>query len=99
MSDICKSAADAKRRPSSIILSIKAASTWLGSLYGSGKKLSRIVPAGTSTSRHSPGAIGVSSPLTRIPRALKPPGRFDSVPASTNCLIREVPDLAKAPIR
>ena len=49
--------------------------------------------------RHSPGEIGVSSPLIRIPRALNPPGKLLSVPASTSCLIREVPDLANAPIR
>ena len=46
--------------------------------------LSLIVPDGTSTSRNSAGAIGVSSPLIRKPRDLKPPGKFDNVPASTN---------------
>ena len=56
--------------------------------------LSRITPDGTSTSLNSPGAIGVSSPLTRNPRVLKPPGKFASEPASTNWRIREVPDLA-----
>jgi hypothetical protein len=46
--------------------------------------LSRIAPLGTSTSLNSPGAIGVSSPLMRSPRDLRPPGKLDSVPASTN---------------
>ena len=99
MSLICRSAADAKRRPSSIILSNSPAKTMLGSLYGSGTMLSRIVPEGTSTSLNSPGAIGVSSPLVRNPRVLKPPGRFESDPASTSWRSIEVPDLAKAPIR
>ena len=61
--------------------------------------LSFIVPLGTSTSRNSPGAIGVSSPLTRKPRVLKPPGKLARDPASTSCLRIEVPDLAKAPMR
>ena len=55
-----------------------------GSLYGKGMMLSFIVPEGTSTSLNSPGAIGVSSPLTRRPRVLNPPGRLANDPASTN---------------
>ena len=46
--------------------------------------LSRTAPDGTSTSRHSPGAIGVSSPLIRRPLDFYPPGKFANVPASTN---------------
>ena len=61
--------------------------------------LSFIVPEGTSTSLNSPGAIGVSSPLTLSPLVLNPPGRFASDPASTNCLSMDVPDLAKPPMR
>jgi len=56
--------------PSSIILFINELSTCVGSLYGNGKILSLIAPLGTSTSRNSPGAIGVSSPLMRSPREL-----------------------------
>jgi hypothetical protein len=47
--------------------------------------LSLMLPDGTSTSFHSPGSMGVSSPLIRNPRAFRPPGRLESVPASTNC--------------
>ena len=60
--------------------------------------LSRIEPLGTSTSLNSPGSIGVSSPLIRRPRDLSPPGRLDSVPASTNCRISDVPALAYPPM-
>ena len=84
ISDTCISAALAKALASSMMLVIKLCNTWLGSLYGSGKILSRMVPDGTSTSRNSAGAIGVSSPLTRKPRVLKPPGKLAKVPASTN---------------
>ena len=94
-----RSAAEANLRPSSTILSSKPARTIEGSLYGNGIMLSFIVPLGTSTSRNSPGAIGVSSPLTRKPRVLKPPGKFESDPASTSWRRILVPDLAKAPIR
>ena len=99
MSDTFISPADANLRPSSTIVPSKLYRTCDGSLYGKVIKLSLIVPEGTSTSRNSPGAIGVSSPLILRPRALKPPGKLDSVPASTNCLMREVPDFAKAPTR
>ena len=58
---------------------------------------SRIEPEAKSTSRNSAGWIGVSPPLIRMPLALNPPGRLLSVPASTSCRIREVPDFAKEP--
>ena len=74
----------ANLRPSSTILSINPDKTIDGSLYGKGNMLSLIFPEPKSTSRNSPGAIGVSSPLIRRPLALSPPGRFDKVPASTN---------------
>ena len=61
--------------------------------------LSRIAPEPISTSLNSPGAIGVSSPLIRIPLVLKPPGRLDSVPASTSCRIMLVADFANPPMR
>ena len=60
--------------------------------------LSRIAPPGTSTSRNSPGMMGVSSPLILSPRDFNPPGRLASVPASTNCLSNEVADLDSPPI-
>ena len=99
ISDTCISLADANDLPSAMILSSSPARTKLGSLYGSVITLSFIVPLGTSTSRNSPGAIGVSSPLTRKPRVLKPPGKFESDPASTSWRRMEVPDLANAPMR
>ena len=99
MSDTFMSAVAAKRRPSSTIVCIKLNRVALGSLYGSGRMLSRIVPEPTSTSRNSPGAIGVSSPLIRNPRVLSPPGKLLSVPASTSWRMRDVADLAKPPIR
>ena len=58
-----------------------------------------MLPDGTSTSLNSAGDIGVSSPLIRKPLDLNPPGKLDSVPASTNCLNIIVPDLANAPIK
>ena len=61
--------------------------------------LSLILDDGTSTSLHSPGMIGVSSPLILRPLDFKPPGRLLSVPASINCLTIEVADLANPPIR
>ena len=61
--------------------------------------LSLIAPDGTSTSLHSPGAMGVSSPLIRRPRDFIPPGRLLNVPASTSCRKIIVPDLANAPIK
>ena len=99
ISDTFISLADANERPSAIILSNNPARTNEGSLYGKVIMLSFIVPDGTSTSRNSPGAIGVSSPLVRNPRVLKPPGKLLSDPASTNWRRMEVPDLANAPIR
>ena len=99
MSDTFISAVAAKRRPSSTMVCIKLNSVALGSLYGSGKMLSLMLPEATSTSLHSPGAIGVSSPLIRSPRDLSPPGKFDSVPASTSWRMRDVADLAKPPMR
>ena len=99
MSDTFMSAVAAKRLPSSTMVCIKLNNVWLGSLYGSGKMLSRIVPEPTSTSRNSPGAIGVSSPLILSPRVLRPPGKLDRVPASTSCRMSDVADLANPPIR
>ena len=61
--------------------------------------LSFMVPDATSTSRNSPGAIGVSSPFTRRPLVLNPPGKLDNVPASTNWRSNDVLDLANAPIK
>ena len=59
---------------------------------------SRIAPPGTSTSRNSPGMRGESSPLIRRPLALRPAGKFESVPASISCLRIEVAFfLARAP--
>ena len=84
ISEACNSAEPANLRPSSTIEVSSAIRTCEGSLYGSGMMLSRMAPDGTSTSRNSPGAIGVSSPLTLRPRVLNPPGRFDNVPASTS---------------
>ena len=89
----------AKRLPSSTILSIKPDRTIEGSLYGRGRMLSRILPLPKSTSRNSPGLIGVSSPLMRNPLAFRPPGKFERVPASTSCLMMEVADFAYPPIK
>ena len=99
MSEICISPADANLRPSSTMFCISRYRVWLGSLYGRVMILSRITPDATSTSRNSPGAMGVSSPLMRSPLVLYPPGRLDSVPASTNWRSMEVALWAKPPTR
>ena len=61
--------------------------------------LSLIGPLGTSTSLNSPGAIGVSSPLTLKPLAFNPPGKLAKEPASTSCRMIIVPALAYPPIK
>ena len=70
-----------------------------GSLNGKGCRDLPRSPAGLFTSLHSPGAIGSSGASTRSPCALKPPGKFENVPASINCLIDEVAVLVKPPIK
>ena len=69
-----------------------------GPLNGKGIKLSRIAPPGASTSLNSPGCRGSSSSLIRRPRALKPAGRLESVPASINCRKAAVAVLERPPI-
>ena len=59
--------------------------------FGHTAQLGITLPEGMSTSLNSPGAMGVSSPLIRRPRDFRPPGRFDSVPASTSWRITDVP--------
>ena len=84
MSWILSSATAAKERPCSTMMFIRPRRVWLGSLYGRNAMFSAILPLAMSTSLNSPGAIGVSSPLIRRPRVFRPPGRFESVPASTS---------------
>ena len=99
MSATLRSEALVKRLPSSTMLLNNWYRTVDGSLYGRNEILSLIAPPGTSTSRNSPGMIGVSSPLILNPLDFRPPGRFDKVPASTSCLSKEVADFANPPIK
>ena len=70
---------------------------WLGSLYGRGINPSLKLPPGASTSLNSPGWSGESSSLILKPLALKPAGKLDKVPASSNCLRAAVAVLDKPP--
>ena len=92
------SAIDAKRLPESTKMPKRFNNVADGSLNGNGMSASRKLPPGASTSLNSPGCNGSSSFLTLMPLALKPAGRFASVPASINCLKIDVDDWVKPPI-
>ena len=81
-SPTCRSAIEANLLPSSTKTPSNCANVPDGSLNGKGIRLSLIAPLGRSMSLNSPGDMGVSSPLILSPRALKPAGKLDKVPAS-----------------
>ena len=78
------SAIVAKRRPASTRVPKRLYKVPEGSLNGKGIRDVRISVPATSMSRNSPGCIGLSSSLILAPRALKPAGKLESVPASIN---------------
>ena len=94
MSAIC-----ANRWPACTTKPRRANNVWDGSLYGNGINPSRIAPPGASTSLNSPGCKGLSSSRILNPLALNPAGKFDKVPASSNCLSACVADLDRPPIK
>ena len=88
----------ANRRPASTTKPKSAINVWSGPLKGKDIRLALISPPGASTSLNSPGCNGSSSSLIRRPRALNPAGKFDSVPASINCLSAAVAVLDSPPM-
>ena len=82
VSEIFISATAANFCPASTQKPKRLNSVGSGPLYGSGIKPERKSPLGASMSLNSPGCNGLSSSEIRMPLALNPAGKLESVPAS-----------------